>query len=268
MADVVNDLSAQIRIDLMSRQGLLTDKISRILQAVQFPVTARYNPAFNYAFFLLMGLGINVLQQTYLLGTATVISRERDEGTWVQFQVLPLARWLIYAGKLLPYFLVGMVQFGLVLLLGAWFGMPMHGSAFLLLLLTGLFLLAITAFACMVSGITGKINSIRFTMVMAMPSFVLSGYTWPLGAMHPAARAIAECLPLTWYLHAFQAITMKGAGWGAVWQDALILVVIAVVCFLLSLPAIAGGRGRLKPVLAGAGSTGNAAGQGRTSNRL
>jgi len=234
--EVVNHLAANLRTNLMLSQGLLTDKVRRILQAVQFPIGARYNPTFNYAYFLLFGLGLYILQQTYLLGMATVISREKEQGTWIQYQVLPFGRGDIYVGKLLPYLVVGLVQAGLIFLLGARvFGMPMHGKLWLLFLVTATFLLTVSTFGILVSGCTSRVNSIRFTMVMAMPSFILSGFTWPLDAMHPIARTIGECLPLTWYLQAFQSITMKGAGWDVVAPYIFNLAIITAVCFVLSL---------------------------------
>lgn len=235
-AELVNHLSARLRVSLMQSRGILSEKAGRILQAVQFPVVARYNPAYNYAYFLLFGLSINVLQQTYLLGVATVISREKDRRTWSQFQLVPARRWQVITGKILPYVLVGLAQLGLIFLLGArLFGLPLHGSLPLLLAASVVFLAAVSAFGLLVSAVTRTINSIRFTMVMAMPSFVLSGYTWPMEAMHPVARAIGQCLPLTWYLKAFQAITMKGAGWGTVWPCFLFMGLIALVCLSLSL---------------------------------
>jgi len=212
-AEVVNHLSARIGVQLMSSHGILTDKARKILQSVRFSITALYNPTYNYAFFVLFGLGISILQQTYLIGAATVISREKEQKTWSQYQILPAARWQIITGKILPYLLVGITQLGFIFLLGTGLmGLPMHGSMILLLAASVVFLAAVSAFAVLVSSVTSTVNSIRFTMVMAMPSFVFSGYTWPLESMHPAARVIGQCLPLTWYLKAFRSITMKGAG--------------------------------------------------------
>jgi len=237
--DVINELAATLRSRLLLSRGLLTVQVQRILTAVQFPVTARYNPAYNYAFFLLFGMAFYILQQTYLLGVATTISREREMGTWVQYRALPYGYGLICAGKLLPYLLTALAQAGLILLGGAClYRLPVHGSAWLLALTTAVFLVTVGLFGILVSALTAKINSVRFTMVMAMPSFILSGFTWPLDAMHPVARIIGECLPLTWYLQAFQTITMKGAGWSAISPYVVNLALISLVCGVLAALAL------------------------------
>lgn len=244
VGEVVQDLSGRLRVDLMLSRGLLTDRAETILKAVQFPVTARYNPTFNYAYFLLLGLSLYILQQTYLLGVATVISREREEGTWKQWRALPVGMWQVYAGKVCPYLVVGVVQAGIILLLGSQaFGMPLRGSLWLLLLVTAVFFVSVSCFGVLISSLTSRVNSIRLAMVMAMPSFVLTGYTWPLDAMHPVARGIGECLPLTWYLTAFQSITMKGAGWDVVGSYVMNMVIIGAAC-LAPLLATAGKRER------------------------
>ena len=113
--------------------------------------------------------------------------------------------------------------------------MPLHGQLWLVLVSTVVFLIAVSGFGMLVSAIFSRVNSIRLAMVMAMPSFILSGFTWPLQAMHPIGRVIGECLPLTWYLQAFQSITMKGAGWDVISSYIIILLLMAVICFSLSL---------------------------------
>lgn len=235
-ADVVSHLSAKIRAGLLQSHGMLTEKVYRILTAVQFTTTAKDNPTYNYAFFLLFGLGINILQQTYLLGTATMISREKQQKTWIHYQLMPVRHDQVVMAKILPYLLVGIFQLSLLFVWGNGFwGLPLKGSRILLLVSSILFLLAVSAFAVVVSVVTRTVNSIRFTMVMAMPSFVLSGYTWPLEAMHPVARAISQCLPLTWYLKVFQAVTMKEAGLVVVWPFLVYMAIIAVFCYSLAL---------------------------------
>ncbi len=235
-AEAASQLAAELRISLISSKGLLTEKAERIIRAVQFTVSSRYNPTYNYAFFLLFGLGINILQQTCLLGIATSISGEKSQNTWWHYRFNNLPGLLILTGKLLPYLFIALGQFALLMLLGTQgLGLPLQGNLWLLLLSTTIFLVAVTSFGLMVSALTVPVNSIRYTMVMAMPSFVFSGYTWPSEAMHPLAKAVGQFLPLTWYLKSFQAISMKGAGWEIVWPYLSYLTVMAAVFFSLAL---------------------------------
>ncbi len=234
-AELVSRVAAQLRVGLMSSKGLLTEKAERIIKSVQFNVISKYNPTYNYAYFLLLGLGINILQQTYLLGFATIISREKEQGSWCQYRLIGVPYWLVLAGKAIPYLLIGLLQFSLLFLLGGMgIGLTLKGNLFLVLFTTIVFLLAVSAFGLLVSALTHQTNSIRYAMVMAMPSFIFSGYTWPLEAMHPLAQAIGKCLPLTWYLKAFQAVTMKGAGWEIIKPCLLYLSIIAGIFLFAS----------------------------------
>jgi ABC-2 type transport system permease protein len=46
-------------------------------------------------------------------------------------------------------------------------------------------------------------------MVLASPSFIISGFTWPLSAMPAAVQFLANIIPLTPFLQAFKILLIQ-----------------------------------------------------------
>lgn len=82
-----------------------------------------------------------------------------------------------------------------------------------------------------------KVDATQTLMLIAVPSFMLSGYTWPLEAMPTFLQMVAKALPLTYYLDAVRAITLKGQGMVAIVPDLLALCLIGLISLLIALIA-------------------------------
>ncbi len=67
-------------------------------------------------------------------------------------------------------------------------------------------------------------------MVLATPSFLLSGYTWPTEAMPVLVQRVADIIPLTHFLHGFRKAAIYGGTLNDIQPQLLALGVIAIVC--------------------------------------
>ena len=66
-------------------------------------------------------------------------------------------------------------------------------------------------------------------IVSMLPTFILSGFVFPIRNMPVIIQAITYVLPARYFLVALRAIILKGAGLSAFWDQALILVVYALL---------------------------------------
>jgi ABC-2 type transport system permease protein len=68
-------------------------------------------------------------------------------------------------------------------------------------------------------------------MVIATPSFILSGFTWPLSQMPVWVQAISNVIPLTHFLKAFRVLIIENGTFsqttGAIWS----MVIIGTICY-------------------------------------
>jgi ABC-2 type transport system permease protein len=73
-------------------------------------------------------------------------------------------------------------------------------------------------------------QAIEISMLVAVPSFLISGWTWPCNSMPWLLRGLSEMLPLTHFLEAIRRIAYLGAGFDIIWPKLLILSLFAIIC--------------------------------------
>jgi ABC-2 type transport system permease protein len=71
-------------------------------------------------------------------------------------------------------------------------------------------------------------------MVIATPSFIISGQTWPLSQMPVWVQTLASGIPLTHYLEAFRRLLLYQAGFSEIMPQLIGLSIITVVSFVVA----------------------------------
>ena len=77
-------------------------------------------------------------------------------------------------------------------------------------------------------------QALQISMLMVVPSFVLSGFVFPRQAMPAVLYYLGYLLPLTYFLEILRGIFLKGIGMEYLWFDALLLAVFGLVVFGMS----------------------------------
>src|SRR6266436_3972732 len=139
----------------------------------------------------------------------------------------------IVLGKLLTYFVVGLLLFAaLARLAAALFGAPASGWA--LWPVAALFMTANLGLGLSISLLARtQMQAMQMGVFFYLPSILLSGFMFPFHAMPPWARAIGDALPLTHFLRCLRASLIRGADAGTVlvlaWPIALFSVAALLV---------------------------------------
>ena len=74
-----------------------------------------------------------------------------------------------------------------------------------------------------------------------LPTFILSGFIFPISSMPAVVQAITYVIPARYFLVALRGIVLKGAPIAAFWQDLVALAIFATV--MLALASMRLGRG-------------------------
>jgi ABC-2 type transport system permease protein len=200
-----------------------------------------YNPDLLSSYNMVPGLIAIILMMTTMNLTSASIVKEREQGTIEQLIVTPIRSWELVIAKITPYVLVSMVDVVIILLFGTlWFGVPIRGSLSLLLALTGLFLLPNLGIGLVVSTIARTQQQAQFmVMPIMLPTFLLSGFLFPISTLPPVLQLISRFIPVTYFLVIVRSIIIKGTGLQLLYPQ-----VIALTIFSLVLMAIAALRFR------------------------
>jgi ABC-2 type transport system permease protein len=200
-----------------------------------------YNPDLESSYNMVPGLIALILMMTTMTLTSASIVKEREQGTIEQLIVTPIRSWELVVAKITPYILVSMADVFIILLFGTfWFHVPIRGSLLLLLALTGLFLLPNLGIGLVVSTVAKTQQQAQFmVMPIMLPTFMLSGFIFPISTLPIALQAVARVLPVTYFLVIVRSIVIKGTG-----LDLLLPQVGALAVFSLLMIAIAALRFR------------------------
>ncbi len=145
--------------------------------------------------------------------TALSVVREKELGSIVNFYVTPVLRSEFVVGKLLPYLLLGMVNFlAMTLLAVTAFGVPITGSFFALVTAIGLFLLFSTSFGLLCSTfMRSQMAAIFITMIATLiPAIQFSGLLNPVTSLEGAGRVIGMLSPTTYMFIISRGVFNKG----------------------------------------------------------
>jgi ABC-2 type transport system permease protein len=180
----------------------------------------------------LLGLFGAIIQQVTFLGVALSFVREKENDSWRHLALSKLSTFEMMAGKLFVYLIIYCID--ALVLYGAgfsYFGLPMRGNALLFMITVILFIFDLLVMGMAISMITQSASqAIEVSMLIAVPSFLISGWTWPWISMPWPIQILSKILPLTHFLEAIRRIAYLGAGFDVVWPKLLILLIFAVVC--------------------------------------
>ncbi|RQP07695.1 MAG: ABC transporter permease, partial [Chryseobacterium sp.] len=198
----------------------------------------KYNRSTNYMYFLWPGVLATVLQQVLLLALALSFATEYENGTFVDL-TRRTSLFSMVAIKVIPYMIM---SFGIWLLYYAltfWFKIPVRENLLNLTLVAGVFVTSVCFIGILVSIlIPNQLKATEVLMVVATPSFILSGFTWPLSQMPVWVQNIAAGIPLTHFLKAFRILLIERGTLEQTWPAVRAMIWIAVVCGIASFIAL------------------------------
>ncbi|RLA44903.1 MAG: hypothetical protein DRR42_19955 [Gammaproteobacteria bacterium] len=192
-------------------------------QALPLPVILQqrvwFNPALSSRLFLVPGLIAIIMTLIGSLLTAMVVAREWERGTMEALMVTPLHKAEILAGKLIPYFVLGMGGMLFSVALAVWqFDVPLRGSFWLLLLSSALFMLVALAIGLLISivaknqFVAGQVAII----VTFLPAFILSGFLFDIHSMPGWVQAITHIVPARYFVAILKTLFLAGDVWPVV----------------------------------------------------
>ena len=205
------------------------------------PAVAQYRVWFNEDLvsrdFIIPGVVALVLALVGAQLTSLTLSREWERGTMEVLVSTPVTRMELMAGKILPYFFIGMLDAVLCLVIAVlWFETPFRGSVTTLLLTTSLFLIVVLGLGYFISArIRSQIGASQIALVATLlPTTMLSGFAFPIDQMPGVIQAITYLVPARYYFMILKAIFLKGSGLADLITPIAFLAVYAVTIALLA----------------------------------
>lgn len=173
-----------------------------------------FNPALDYRWYMVPGILVQLITIAGTFMAALNIVREKEAGTLDQLNVTPIGRTTFVAAKLIPFWIIGLVQLTVGLLVARLiFQIPIEGSLVLLYTGAALYLVAALGIGLWVSSVAETQQQAVFVAFSLMMVYILmSGLFTPVRSMPEWAQGIAALNPLMHYISMMRAVMLKGAG--------------------------------------------------------
>jgi len=164
--------------------------------------------------------------------TSLTIAREWERGTMEQLISTPVKPAELILGKLLPYFVIGMLDVIIAILMAVFlFDVPLRGSVSLLLAMAAIFIVGTLSQGILISTLArAQLLASQLAMVSKfLPAFLLSGFMFAIVNMPVPVQVITYIVPARYFVALVKGIYLRGVGLETLWLDAVFLVAFAVV---------------------------------------
>jgi len=191
-----------------------------------------FNPDLESKNFIIPGLIAVIMGLIAALLTSLTIAREWERGTLEQLVSTPVRPAELILGKLIPYFVVGMVDVAIAVATAVWvFDVPLRGSVLLLFGMAALFIVGTLGQGILISTVArGQLLASQMAMVSTfLPAFLLSGFMFAIGNMPAPVQAVTYIVPARYFVALVKGIYLRAVGLEVMWPDAVFLALFALV---------------------------------------
>ena len=195
-----------------------------------------YNPELKSINYMVPAIFAQVLMLVSMVLTTSSIVKEKEKGTMEMLAVTPLRPYELILGKLIPYALVAFFDMTLVFLVATlWFDIQLKGSVLLLFSLGTLFMTTGLGLGVFISTISQTQRQAMMSNVFIMaPSFILSGFIFPIANMPLPVQLLTLILPLRYFLTIVRGLFLKGIGFNYLWPEVWPMALIGTALLLFS----------------------------------
>jgi ABC-2 type transport system permease protein len=196
-----------------------------------------YNSELKSRNYIVPGLIALIMMIVGALLTSLTLAREWEMGTMEQLLSTPLRPSEVALGKMSAYFVLGIIDMMITIVVGVGiFGVPLRGS-FLLLVVSGCVFLWGALFWGILLSAAARSQLLAYQMAMLssfLPAFLLSGFLFAIENMPAPIQVVTYIFPTRYFVTILKGIFLRGVGLEILWFELALLGVYGALVFLLA----------------------------------
>ncbi|MEP6927457.1 MAG: ABC transporter permease [Ginsengibacter sp.] len=223
--NIIRDFNSDIRMQLTE------DSKFHFAPTIEITSSNWFNPLMNYRILIVPGILAVLLTMIGSFLSALNIVKEKEIGTIEQINVTPIKKHHFILGKLIPFWILGLIVFSLGLLV-AWlaYGIIAVGSIILLYSFVAIYLLAVLGLGLLISTFCDTQQQAMFIAFFFMMIFILMGGLFtPIDSMPDWARAVTKLNPVSYMIDVIRMIILKGSGFKDVQYHLYAIMLFAII---------------------------------------
>jgi ABC-2 type transport system permease protein len=207
LQSIIQDYNASIRLRWIDPTG------KQLKPNLQISTLNRFNPFMNYKLFMAPGILVTLLTLVGSFLTALNIVREKEIGTIEQINVTPVRKSHFILGKLIPFWVIGMMilTMGLILLRIIYHIVP-AGNILWLYLFAAIYLMAVLGLGLLISTFADtQQQALLIAFFLFMIFILLGGLFTPIDSMPPWVQKVTWFNPVSYFIDVVRMIILKGS---------------------------------------------------------
>lgn len=200
------------------------------------PLRFRYNPDVKSLPAMMPAVIPLLLLMFPAILTSLAVVREKELGSILNFYVTPSTKLEFLIGKQIPYVVLGMINFAVLVLIAVYvFNVPITGSLFALTFATFFYVIIATTFGLIMSAfVRSQIAALFGTMLATiLPAAQFSGLITPVPSLEGGARWLGEIFPTTYHIIVTRGVFSKALGLNDLWPALWPLIVSVPILMLI-----------------------------------
>ena len=207
-SSIIRDFNSDIRLQWLKMPSLKPQ------MAIDIVPRFWYNPDMSYKLYMVPGILVILVTMVGAFLASLNIVREKEIGTIEQLNVTPISKFHFLLGKLIPFWVIGMVVLAIGLGIARLvFGIIPVGSLGLIFGYAGVYLLAFLGFGLLISTLVDTQQQAMFLAFFFMIIFILLGGLYTnIDSMPYWAKVATKFNPAAYYIEVMRMIVLKGSG--------------------------------------------------------
>ncbi len=224
LQSIIRDYNRQVRTEWI--------QFPRFSPEMNIEVTSSnwFNPTQNYRLFMVPGILVILVTMVGAFLSSLNIVREKEIGTIEQINVTPLKKHHFILGKLIPFWLLGMVVLSLGFVIARLaYGIIPAGSFLTIYIFAALYLLAVLGLGLLISTYTSnQQQAMLISFFLIMIFILLGGLYTSIDSMPVWAQWITRFNPVSYFIEVMRRVVLKGSGLADIKGHLLIMAGFAV----------------------------------------
>lgn len=220
-----------LNLELLEREGLNEPPPLELRTRFFFNETLKSSNA------LVPGLLVIIMMVNPAVLVATAVAREKEFGTIYNIYSSPVKKIEFFAGKLLPYMVVSLLNLIiLVFLVYLLFGIYPEGNVLLLVPFGVLYVIINILFGFLISTATRTIVAAQIItlIVTTIPAFLYSGLLIPVSHLGPEGQFMARLYPSMYFMNVIHGVYLKKLGFVDLFREFISLGIYMLLIGFLS----------------------------------
>jgi ABC-2 type transport system permease protein len=225
LRSIIQDYNREVRMEWI--------QFPRFSPETNIEVTSSnwFNPLMNYKYFMVPGILVILVTMVGSFLASLNIVKEKEIGTIEQINVTPLKKYQFILGKLIPFWVLGLIILSIGLLIArVAYGIIPAGSLFTIYVFAAVYLLAVLGLGLLVSTYTStQQQAMLISFFMMMVFILLGGLYTSIDSMPKWAQSITKINPVSYFIEVMRMVVLKGSSLADIKNQLLTMLGFAVL---------------------------------------